>query len=169
MSKTMYSGTERPRNILLLRETTEVSTATRKSMQGNCSRESSLEVRFRQALWHAGMRGFRKNVSHLAGKPDIVFPRARLCIFVHGCFWHACPKCGRFKLPKRNRAFWQAKFEQNHIRDADNEARLRESGYEVLTFFECELNSMESCLEAVAARVSTFCNLNANTPAPPHS
>ncbi|MEQ1922226.1 MAG: hypothetical protein ABL952_06930, partial [Pyrinomonadaceae bacterium] len=71
-------------------------------------------------------------------RPDISYVGKKLAIFVHGCFWHRCPKCS-YKLPKTNSAFWQAKFERNVARDTRKAEDLRNIGWTVLTVWECDL------------------------------
>ena len=123
-----------------LRETLIVKEAIRRTMQGNRGKESKPEIALRCALWKVGLRGYRKNVKKLPGKPDIVFGRAELAIFVHGCFWHGCTKCKRrYRTPKTNPRYWTAKIEGNQVRDERNRVLLVEMGYDVLVFWECEI------------------------------
>ncbi len=134
-----------------LRETLVVREGTRRSMQGNRGTGTSPEVRLRKALWAAGLRGYRKNVRKLPGKPDVVFGRAKVAVFVHGCYWHQCPRCTRNRAPKTNALYWQAKFAANVERDARNEAALRDLGYRVVVVWECELGDMEEVVGRVRA------------------
>ncbi len=133
-----------------LRETMIVAESTRRSMQGNRGVGTGPEEAFRHALWQAGLRGYRKNVKGLPGKPDVVFGKAKLAIFVHGCYWHQCPHCQRNRTPKTNAAYWSAKFEANQERDGRNVAALEELGYRVLVVWECEV---KQGLETVVERV----------------
>jgi DNA mismatch endonuclease (patch repair protein) len=71
------------------------------------------------------------------GTPDIIFGRHRLAIFVHGCFWHACPQHSR--TPKSNSAFWQAKFQRNQERDARKLRELADAGWRTLVVWEHEV------------------------------
>lgn len=107
-------------------------------MQGNKSKDTKPELLLRQALWAAGMRGYRKNVRRLPGTPDLVFGKSKTAIFVHGCFWHG-HDCGYTRIPKQNREFWQEKVERNRTRHDRDTTSLRERGYHVLTVWECEL------------------------------
>ncbi len=133
-----------------LRETWVVSEPIRKTMQGNRATGTSPEVAFRKALWAVGIRGFRKNVKKLPGKPDIAFIGKKLAIFVHGCFWHGCPECTRNIKPKTNAAYWQAKIESNQARDRANIEKLEAMGYRVLVIWECELKKgLEEAVQAV--------------------
>jgi DNA mismatch endonuclease (patch repair protein) len=108
-------------------------------MKGNRSQDTKPEIRLRQALWQAGLRGYRKNVRRLPGTPDVVFGPKKLAIFVHGCYWHVCPTCQRNRTPRTNHDFWQAKFALNRERDARNQRLLEEQGYRVLVLWECEV------------------------------
>ncbi len=118
-----------------------VAEGTRKSMQANKGKDTGPELKFRKALWEAGLRGYRKNVRKLPGAPDVVFGRAKLAVFVHGCFWHQCPTCSRNLSPKHNSEYWRSKFTANVNRDIKNSEALRHAGYRVHVIWECELNS----------------------------
>jgi len=79
---------------------------------------------------------FRVNVHDLPGKPDLVVQSARVAVFVHGCFWHGCPK--HFTVPKHNRRWWVAKIEATRRRDRRKAAQLRRAGWSVVTVWEHE-------------------------------
>ncbi|MGV3614500.1 MAG: very short patch repair endonuclease [Fimbriimonas sp.] len=132
-----------------MRETLTVAEATRKSMRANRGTETAPERRLRKALWADGLRGYRKNVRHLPGKPDVVFGRARLAVFVHGCYWHQCPHCTRNLTPKTNAAFWQAKFAANEARDGRNREALAAMGYRVHTVWECQMKDMDALVAEI--------------------
>lgn len=108
-------------------------------MQGNRGKDTKPELLLRKALWSAGLRGYRKNVARLPEKPDIVFGRQRLAVFVHGCYWHQCPHCKRNLTPSTNSAFWAAKFSTNRERDERQKAALEAAGWRVLVVWECEV------------------------------
>lgn len=99
------------------------------------SKGTSPEIRLRKALWFAGLRYRLKN--QLPGKPDIIFPAAKVAVFVDGCFWHGCPIHGR--VPKSNQAFWLKKFTHNIARDIAAEAALAAQGWLALRFWEHEV------------------------------
>lgn len=111
---------------------------TRLQMSRNLSQGTQLEYGVRRALRSAGIRGGRVR-SKLVGKPDILFGKAMLAIFLHGCFWHGCPSCKRNLTPKTNAEFWAEKRRKNQERDVRAEAELRAMGWEVLVFWECEI------------------------------
>ena len=102
------------------------------------STETEPEQLTRSLLHRAGYR-FRKNVSDLPGTPDVVLPKYDTVIFVHGCYWHRHDCRKGQSIPTKNREFWVEKFERNVERDAENEAELKELGWQVLTVWECEL------------------------------
>ncbi|GEM_PF-1171314 len=125
--------------ILKLRETWVVEEATAKTMRANRGQDTKPELALRRALWAAGLRGYRKNRKGLPGRPDVAFGKAKLAVFVHGCYWHQCPRCTRNRSPKTNAAYWQAKFDGNAARDARNLAALHDAGWRTLVVWECEL------------------------------
>lgn len=96
------------------------------------SRDTKPELLLRSELWRRGYRYRLK--SSLPGKPDIVFHRQRLAIFVDGCFWHGCPK--HFQLPKTRSEFWRKKIESNRQRDKEINALLKSCGWNVYRVWE---------------------------------
>jgi DNA mismatch endonuclease (patch repair protein) len=82
------------------------------------------------------IRGWRRHL-RLPGTPDFVFPRARLAVFVDGCFWHLCPKCT--SLPRTNAVYWRHKLFKNRARDKYLTAELKRRGWRVLRIWEHEL------------------------------
>ena len=83
----------------------------------------------------------------LPGKPDIVLPRYRTVIFVHGCFWHAHKNCKYFRLPKTRTEWWKKKLEGNATRDALKQEELRKLGWNVVVIWECETKGSDAQLE----------------------
>lgn len=106
-------------------------------MQGNRGRDTAPELRLRSLLHRRGLR-YRLDVAPLGGRrrADIVFTRARVAVFVDGCFWHGCPE--HFKLPRTNRDWWREKIGRNLRRDADTTQQLREAGWCVVRAWEHE-------------------------------
>lgn len=104
------------------------------NMSRNRARNTNPELTLRKALWAARLRGYRLHTRGVPGRPDITFNRAKLAIFVHGCFWHGCPKHSR--PPKANAKFWSEKFARNTARDIRKETELLAAGWKVLTFWE---------------------------------
>lgn len=97
------------------------------------------ELTLRRVLHSAGLR-YRLHVRTLPGRPDLVLPKYRAVIFVHGCFWHR-HECPLFRWPRSREAFWREKLERNVERDAANKASLLEAGWRVLTIWECAVKS----------------------------
>lgn len=114
------------------------------------SKDTRPEMLIRQGLHSRGLR-FRVHGVALPGKPDLIFTKHRAVIFVHGCFWHG-HSCPLFKLPKTRREFWEAKISANKVRDTRTTLALVNTGWRVLTVWECALRgsqrqSLESLLD----------------------
>jgi DNA mismatch endonuclease (patch repair protein) len=116
-----------------------VDRATRsRMMSGVRGRNTRPEMAVRRHLHAAGLR-FRLHRRDLPGTPDIVLPRRKVAIFVHGCFWHRHEGCPRATTPSSNVEFWRKKFADNVARDARNRAALQAMGWRVVVVWECEL------------------------------
>jgi DNA mismatch endonuclease, patch repair protein len=120
-------------------------------------RDTGIEKMVRSALHRRGLR-FRKNVTNLPGKPDIVLTRYRTVVFVHGCFWHGHENCKASKLPETRREFWERKISGNVERDAKNVRALCDNGWKVLTIWECALkyksiSDREEAVNALAKQI----------------
>lgn len=113
------------------------------------SKDTAPEVALRRALHALGFR-FRLHRKDLPGRPDIVLPRHRVVIFVHGCFWHRHVGCGIATTPKSNTTFWVGKFERNVARDARSIELLEALGWRVIVVWECELGSKRKAAEAAS-------------------
>lgn len=101
-------------------------------------RDSKPEKLLRSLLHRAGLR-FRKHVTSLPGRPDIVLPRHKAVVLVHGCYWHRHPGCRFATTPATNTSFWTDKFAATVERDAKAEKALRQESWNVFTIWECEL------------------------------
>ena len=99
--------------------------------------DTAPELYVRRELFAAGFR-FRLHVASLPGRPDIVLPRYRLAVFVHGCFWHS-HLCARGKRPTSNTTFWNAKLDVNIRRDKRDRAALKSAGWRSVVIWQCEL------------------------------
>ena len=106
------------------------------------------EEMVRKYLFSRGLR-YRKNVRSLPGKPDIVLRKYKTVVFVNGCFWHGHSNCKYFVMPKSNVEFWQEKISRTIMRDNEVYEKLADSGWNVLTIWECQLkkNHREKSLE----------------------
>lgn len=101
------------------------------------------ELKVRRIVHACGYR-YRLHVAGLPGKPDLVFPKRRKVILVHGCFWHRHPdRCSLARLPKSKRAFWVKKLTGNRRRDVRNIARLKRDKWKVKVLWECQLKNPE--------------------------
>jgi len=107
-------------------------------MSGIRGKNTRPEMTVRSFLHRNGFR-FRLHELDLPGKPDVVLPRWKVVIFVHGCFWHGHMGCRYFKLPKTRAEFWKTKIDGNAQRDALVVDRLRGADWRVATIWECSL------------------------------
>lgn len=110
-------------------------------------KNTSPEMKLRKMLWESGIRGYRVHYK-LPGKPDIVFTRKKVVVFVDGCFWHKCPVC--FRPPETNAEFWNEKLQKNVERDLKVTKELEDLGWTVLRFWEHEVKKTP---EDVVARI----------------
>lgn len=110
------------------------------------------EMLVRRLIHGAGYR-YRLHRAGIPGRPDLVFPKKRKVIFVHGCFWHrhTDPDCPFARLPKTRLDFWLPKLEANRLRDSANMVKLGEAGWHPLVVWECELRDMTKVAEKVQA------------------
>jgi DNA mismatch endonuclease (patch repair protein) len=114
------------------------SPAVRNVMRGNKGRDTRPELALRSAVHALGMRyrvGLRP-VPQVRRTADIVFPKARVAVFLDGCFWHGCPE--HHRPAQKNSEFWLTKIKGNKTRDADTDTRLREAGWQVIRIWEHE-------------------------------
>lgn len=104
------------------------------------SKDTKPELCLRSLLHRAGFR-YRLHSTKLPGRPDLVLPKFRSVIFVHGCFWHRHPGCGRATTPSTRTDFWMTKFRGTVERDKRIKKELKQQGWRVITVWECELES----------------------------
>lgn len=118
------------------------------------STDTSPELLFRGSLWHLGFR-YRINAKWLPGSPDIVLPKYRTVVFVHGCFWHGHKGCKYYTIPKTNTDFWVAKVARNKERDQVVWRKLEAKGWYVIIVWECQLKKgrINETVERVAAEI----------------
>jgi DNA mismatch endonuclease (patch repair protein) len=109
---------------------------------------ATTEGRLRGLLMRAGISGWQLHGLREIGSPDFFFPTTKLAVFVHGCFWHSCPRCGH--IPKTNSKYWSAKLARNRHRDRRVEHAARRHGYRVIRIWECALREHPgSCLRKI--------------------
>lgn len=117
-------------------------TPAERSIRMSCirSRDTSPEITLRKALHALGLR-FRLDNRKLPGKPDLILPRYKAAVFVHGCFWHRHEGCKIATTPKTNTDFWVQKFDRNVARDVRVTNELQALEWRVYVAWECELDS----------------------------
>ena len=121
-------------------------------MSHNRANNTGPELLLRHALWRQGFR-YRLNDKRLPGSPDIVLPKYRTVIFVHGCFWHGHKDCKYYTVPKTNTEFWVAKVARNQERDQEVWRKLEAKGWGVIIVWECQLKkaNLDETVERVTA------------------
>lgn len=112
------------------------------------AKDTRPELAVRRLVHRMGLR-FRLHVRNLPGCPDLVFPRLRKVVFVHGCFWHRHPnpECRLTRLPKSRQEFWRRKLEGNRRRDLAKQEALMDLGWRFLVVWECELRNIPILIE----------------------
>lgn len=131
------------------------SPATRSyNMSRISGKNTKPEELVRKYLFSKGFR-YRKNDKRLPGKPDIVLPKYKTCVFVNGCFWHGHEGCRYFRWPEDNADFWKTKIMQNRERDEKKHKELLKMGWKVLVVWECELkkNSIDKTLSELVLKI----------------
>ena len=120
------------------------------------SRDTKPEMVVRRFLFSRGFR-YRLHARELPGKPDIMLPKWRTVIFIHGCFWHGHGGCRYFVVPKTRTDWWLKKIEGNRKRDQENLSKLRQDSWKVLTIFECALRKarVDKTLDTLIKLITT--------------
>jgi DNA mismatch endonuclease (patch repair protein) len=112
------------------------------------SNNRTTERRFVSLLRKQQSRGWKLHPKRLPGNPDLVIPSRHVAVFVDGCFWHGCPRCGH--IPKTNRTYWRAKIARNKKRDLQSTRQLKALGYRVVRIWECQLAKAPSrCVQRI--------------------
>ena len=116
-------------------------------------KDTGIEVAVRKRLFSYGYR-YRKNDKRLPGKPDIVFPKYKTVVFIHGCFWHMHSNCKIARIPKSNTDFWITKLNHNVEKDQKNKQQLERMGWKVITIWECEIeNNLDSVTQMIVSEL----------------
>jgi DNA mismatch endonuclease, patch repair protein len=103
-------------------------------------KETKSEIKVRKYLFAQGFR-YRKNDKKLLGKPDIVLPKYKTIIFIHGCFWHHHENCPKSALPTTNKKFWENKIKKNVERDIFNQETLINLGWNIIVIWQCRIKN----------------------------
>ena len=120
----------------------KVSEQRSRNMSAIKSKNTKPEIAVRKLLHSMGYR-FRLHRKDLPGSPDIVLPKYKTVIFVHGCFWHRHENCKYASTPKTRQEFWEAKFRENINRDKLNQENLSSKGWKIIIVWECEIKDKD--------------------------
>ena len=120
----------------------EVSEQRSRNMSAIKSKNTKPEITVRKLLHSMGYR-FRLHKKDLPGSPDIVLPKYKTVIFVHGCFWHRHQNCKYASNPKTRKEFWEAKFRENINRDKKHQENLSSMGWKIIIVWECEIKDKD--------------------------
>ena len=118
------------------------------------SKNTKPEIKLRKELWRLGFR-YRINDKELPGSPDIVLPKYRTAIFIHGCFWHGHRNCKKYTVPKTNTEFWVSKVARNQERDQAVWRQLEAKGWKVIIVWECQVGKaiIQETINIVASEI----------------
>lgn len=126
----------------------------RRNMQAIKSKDTTIELMLRKALWHEGIR-YRKNYKKLPGKPDIVLTKHKIAVFCDSDYWHGYDWENRQNRIKSNRDYWIPKIERNMERDQEVNRQLEESGWTVLRFWEWQIRKrLPDCVAEIINAVN---------------
>lgn len=124
--------------------------------RGNRTTELKLVSLFREK----GIRGWRRHVLVAKTRPDFIFSKERLAVFIDGCFWHGCPK--HCRIPSSNVKFWKSKIARNRLRDKKSRLSLRKTGWHVVRIWEHELHG-QKFVEKLSASIATLTQVSGRT------
>ena len=130
----------------------KVSEQRSRNMSAIKSKNTKPEIKVRKVLHSMGYR-FRLHSKNLPGSPDIVLPKYKTVIFVHGCFWHRHQNCKYASTPKTRQEFWNKKFNENINRDKINQENLSSKGWKIIIIWECEIKNKKINLEQIFKNV----------------
>lgn len=125
-------------------------------------RDTRIEQLVRSYLFRCGLR-FRKNDTRLPGSPDVVLPKYRAAVFVHGCFWHGHRECKKARLPSTRTEFWRTKIEANRRRDTKFVQELQNRGWTVFVVWGCELSTKDKAADRLRRLVIEIIKLERET------
>lgn len=128
------------------------SEAVSRVMSSNKAKNTSPELILRKAIYSAGLRGYRLHSKKVLGKPDIIFVKKKIAIFVDGCFWHGCKK--HASVPRTNVLFWKEKIARNKERDKEVNRKLRKDGWKVSRIWEHELKNIPALIHSIVKKIN---------------
>jgi DNA mismatch endonuclease (patch repair protein) len=124
------------------------------------SKNTGLEENFIAMLRAAKIKGFIRHADELPGKPDVVFRKAKVAVFIDSCFWHGCPK--HLRRPSSNTAYWQPKIDRNINRDRRIRAALRRLGWSVIRVWEHDMKKPASAVKRVSRALEKRAQVSPN-------
>ena len=126
----------------------KVSEQRSRNMSAIKSKNTKPEIKVRKVLHSMGYR-FRLHSKDLPGSPDIVLPKYKTVIFVHGCFWHRHENCKYASIPKTRQEFWNKKFEENIKRDSEIQDKIKNLNWRSVVIWECETKNIENLRDKI--------------------
>ena len=126
----------------------KVSEQRSRNMSAIKSKNTKPEIKVRKILYSMGYR-FRLHSKDLPGSPDIVLPKYKTVIFVHGCFWHRHENCKYASIPKTRQEFWNKKFEVNIKRDSEIQEKIKILDWRSVVIWECETKNIENLRDKI--------------------
>ena len=126
----------------------KVSEQRSRNMSAIKSKNTKPEIKVRKVLHSMGYR-FRLHRKDLPGSPDIVLPKYKTVIFVHGCFWHRHENCKYASTPKTRKEFWESKFKANVKRDLEIQEKIKNIGWQSSVIWECELKDIDNLRDKI--------------------
>ena len=126
----------------------KVSEQRSKNMAAIKSKNTKPEIKVRKVLHSMGYR-FRLHSKNLPGSPDIVLPKYKTIIFVHGCFWHRHKNCKYASTPKTRQEFWNKKFEENIKRDSEIQDKIKNLNWRSVVIWECETKNIDNLRDKI--------------------
>ena len=126
----------------------KVSEQRSRNMSAIKSKNTKPEIKVRKILHSMGYR-FRLHSKDLPGSPDIVLPKYKTVIFVHGCFWHRHENCKYASTPKTRKEFWNKKFTENKKRDSEIQEKIKILDWRSVVIWECEIKNIENLRDKI--------------------
>ena len=139
----------------------KISDQRSRNMSAIKSKNTKPEIAVRKMLHALGYR-FRLHRKDLPGSPDIVLPKYKTVIFVHGCFWHRHENCKYASTPKTRKEFWESKFKANAKRDKEIQEKIKNIGWQLVVIWECETKNINLLIKKVSSKIGNIQLSNSN-------